>query len=455
MNGTSLKELGGFQQVFVPSFWHAVNSQSITSIDRDTQAAIVKQLHASLASRHYSPSPPLKYIDYDKGFGVVRRVPVFSPRDYCVYFYCLTQIEEYITSPVVPNTFGGWSLNGAIKGREDESENALAAYDVYGTSLAYNPVAWPRYYGDFNAKLFQRIRYAEEHSNLETVAEFDIANFYDSIRLPVLERKLRSIVPLEKSEIVDLLMHFLSYWNRDINGFNPQTTGIPQDALADCSRILANFYLADYDLYVSNLCAGLGATYFRYADDQLIFVASPQEAKEMLRKCSLNLSQIGLNVNQKKVKLWTLGGLKQYRSFEVFDLLCEQADLENSTKINVFCDALFGLNKEQAKDRGYPLIKKFLKVDLNRLSIDRRTKFLALCFDNDFLECAAKEYDMWRIYRQLYPQEQTAFRQQLELLSQHNNFLGFQQEVYLFFKHAKLNTSSVIDRIATLQMQRY
>ncbi len=41
-------------------------------------------------------------------------------------------------------------------------------------------------------------------------------------------------------------------------------------ALGDCSRILANFYLQDYDAYMKVECDGQAASYLRYADDQIM-----------------------------------------------------------------------------------------------------------------------------------------------------------------------------------------
>lgn len=109
-----------------------------------------------------------------------------------------------------------------------------------------------------------------EISHFETV-EMDISNFYDCIRLDLLETWINEVSDGSSKEIINLLFHFLNYWNKKVNLSNKQTVGIPQDALSDCSRILANFYLQRYDSYMYEVCSRYNCRYFRYADDQIIF----------------------------------------------------------------------------------------------------------------------------------------------------------------------------------------
>jgi len=66
---------------------------------------------------------------------------------------------------------------------------------------------------------------------------------------------------------VNLLFYFLCNWNRGYLNYERQSMGIPQDEVGDCSRILGNFYLQEYDNYLYKLTKKENSAYLRYADD--------------------------------------------------------------------------------------------------------------------------------------------------------------------------------------------
>src|SRR5205085_10697784 len=121
------------------------------------------------------------------------------------------------------------------------------------------------------------------------VLQFDLTNFYDCVRLDILERWIREESKAPKGWVIALLFFFLNQWNRKNTGLVPQAVGIPQDALADCSRILANFYLRRYDKFASELCAKVDGIYFRYADDQMILLKSRVHAERLMLLLTRNL----------------------------------------------------------------------------------------------------------------------------------------------------------------------
>src|SRR5665648_236845 len=45
---------------------------------------------------NYKPNPPRKYISFPKSRYVIRMVPTFDFDDYCIYYFCLKVLEEYI-----------------------------------------------------------------------------------------------------------------------------------------------------------------------------------------------------------------------------------------------------------------------------------------------------------------------------------------------------------------------
>ena len=145
-------------------------------------------------------------------------------------------MEDVLCGNRVSNTFGGWTLGGKFRQQEvGEIESEATEYGRY----SFNPDAWKHAFGEFNALLFAQIQTA----TYPYILQFDLSNFYDSIRLDVLQRWIREDASSDKGWIVTLLLYFLNGWNRQKTGLHPQAVGVPQDALADCSRILANYYL--------------------------------------------------------------------------------------------------------------------------------------------------------------------------------------------------------------------
>ena len=123
--------------------------------------------------------------------------------------------------------------------------------------------------------------------------------------------------PQEKGWIVALLFYFLNQWNRRNTGLHPQGVGIPQDALADCSRLLANYYLQRHDKFAAELCEQANASYFRYADDQMILVRDTEGLETIMLLLTRNLDRYGLRVNQMKVKVWTVEELQKNRCRDI------------------------------------------------------------------------------------------------------------------------------------------
>ena len=164
-----MDDLKKFKQYFNRDFWRAFqDKQSFFDIPKNKTGkdSFVENLYKEIEERTYYPSVPRCYIDRDKGNGVTRIVPVFTLKDYCVYYYCIKKIEDKIAYNRVENTFGGWTLGGLMrKGEDDEMEKRRKNFNHYEDFIAelhgisvseysFNPVAWARAYGDLNAKLY-------------------------------------------------------------------------------------------------------------------------------------------------------------------------------------------------------------------------------------------------------------------------------------------------------------
>lgn len=460
-----MDDLKTFKKYFNRDFWRAFQNRPslfeipLTKANKDTY---IERLYKKIQERKYYPSVPRFYIDIDKGNGVTRIVPVFSLKDYCVYYYCIKKIEDKIAYNRIANTFGGWTLGGLMRKSEvDEMEKRRRDYnrredfmaELHGISVSqysFNPAAWTRAYGDLNAKLYATAKGRKYHF----VAELDIANYYDSIRLDILEMRIREIVNGEHADIVSLLFHFLNYWNRNTNLYNKQTVGIPQDAMGDCSRILANFYLQPYDKYVFELCKENKCKYLRYADDQFLFAEDEKKLKLLIFKVSKKLNALGLSVNQKKVKVRSTEELIDNRAFKIFDMLKDDADREDKNQVEQFVDCYLDLLEQSGlkniKDNGQPMLSRALFCPaLSKIDSAKKKRLLS-CYLNDEYLKKAKVMHLKKIYQLLPKSKRPEFINKLNSLSGKLIHNAFHYELQNFFNNHGIDTRRVNMRIKKL-----
>ena len=283
-------------------FWKWVNNKSIVPYPKiEDRENFLKILYKQISKRTYYPKPPNDYLTLNKEHGVLRVIPILNLSDLIVFYYCTRKLENYIAVNHVPGTYGGFGLSGKLRRvEEQEIKDITSGIDVvnfngeeyvfedqegYPTQSSFNPKAWQAEWDDFTNKLYHNSYNFED--NLQGggfVVEIDIANFYDTIQLDNLEYKIRKFISNEENNTVYLLMHFLRYWNRHINFYRQQGAGVPQDLFGECSRILANFYLQEYDKKMFKYCNDIDCNYFRYADDQVIFLDSKEKKRRNYNK---------------------------------------------------------------------------------------------------------------------------------------------------------------------------
>ena len=369
-----------FNRGFWKAFSHSTFPIEIPKTPAE-KAALVESVYEDIASARYAPDIPEAELVMNKGHGVARTVPVFSIRDYCVYYFCIKELEDLLCGNRTPNTFGGWSLGGQLRVREnDEIENDVTAYGRY----SFNPQAWTHAFGEFNSLLFAQL----DPGHYAYVLQLDLSNFYDCVRLDILERWIREHSPPEKGWVIALLFYLLNHWNRRNTGLHPQVVGLPQDALADCSRILSNFYLQKYDQFASGICAQAGATYFRYADDQMILLNDPSKINNLLLLLTRNLDRYGLRVNQKKVKLWRSPELIQHRCREIQAIFATKGDNQSPALVRKFVDAYLALTPTELDgtwNGGMPLLNRLLWANLDSLPRSLFNKMMVRLTDEPFL----------------------------------------------------------------------
>ena len=350
---------------------------------------LLKQATKLLTKNEYMPSNPEFVIDVNKGKGVMRYVPVFTPLDYVIYFYCVLSIDEYLAKTRVDGTFGGYSMGGAM--RKAESVESNSPEPPSPNSNTFNPYAYVQHYGEYNAEIKKRLSKDDEYN----IVELDISNFYDHIRLDLLENLVRQAVDSSHEPQINLLFHFLKNWNKLINSYRPQSVGLPQELVGDCSRILANFYLQEYDQAIKGYCEKHGIKYLRYADDQIFFVPKKYDARKVVRRASIELSKLGLNINPKKVVVWRdKAAFRTYKAFDLFDTLPQNVTYpKDHTKAtaNAFAGKFLAADRSKIVKGGAPIMKTIISIGLNKLTKDNRTKIKQLIY-NDYIQTLSAKH---------------------------------------------------------------
>lgn len=379
-----------FNRWFNRSFWRAFKNRTfpidVPKTVKEKEATIRKVFEAVKSAR-YSPSIPEAEIVRNKGHGVARTIPVFCIEDYIVYYFCIKELEDIVSGNRTEHTFGGWSLGGTLRKQEDRD----VGFDIGFSSARYsfNPRAWQRAFGEFNSLLFSQLATgAYTH-----ILQFDLSNFYDCVRLDILERWIREDAPADKGWIIALLFYFLNQWNRRNTGLHPQGVGLPQDALADCSRLLANYYLQRYDRFAARLCNQIGANYFRYADDQMILLNGTDRIEELMLLLTRNLDRQGLRVNQKKVDLWTVQELEKHRCRKIQAIFAKAGDNKDPKLVRKFVDEYFKLSDAQLAETwngGLPLLNRLLWANIESLPQVLFNKLLTRYTSKEYLLRAEK-----------------------------------------------------------------
>lgn len=378
----------------------------------------ISNLYNALLENNYSPKCPRNFLLLNKTKYVSRIIPLLNVEDELFYYFVCKYLEDEIAINRVQNTFGGWRLGNPLKQQEEE-DKILLDY-VFGS---YNPSMWSE-----NWKEFTLISAAFALSgNYSHVIKLDISNFYDSVNLYVLQSKLTKVTPKEKFWAIDYLMYFLKYWNKKIDDYKPRSVGLPQTEFGDQSRLLANFYLQDYDCIVREVCEKYGAEYVRYADDQLIFFNN-NNLKEILLCINLELNKLGLNLNANKTKIISVEELSQYYLYQP-QLLLDRENYNCATK------HFFDIYNQNQEIRYDTFIKRLLskEIGLDKLEKSLEMKIKSIIFTENFIMCC-NDRTLDRIYLNCSEEEKEHFLNILEHLREKIIFNSYEYTLLLFYK---------------------
>jgi hypothetical protein len=355
--------------------------------------------------------------------------------------FCLRELDAEIAAQRVEGTYGGWSLGNALRQQEEDEHDAAAPDEMvylggdYVVPFSVDPLAWQKHWGEFQRVAFREAR----RENLEYFIKFDIANFYDSVRLDLLERKLRAVVASDKGGVIDLLFVLLRNWNRQFEGYGPKSVGLPQEEAGDCSRIMANLYLQQYDRLMRSACKeAIGeGIYLRYADDQIIMCQEKQEAQRLLFNASLELHKIGLNINSGKVIEFTCReDFNHYWCFHFFDLLHDDAsaiEINEAAKLYLIQLQNERTGVDKRPWRSFPVLKRLCSLGINFIEEPWRKEIVALLLDREAI-ALTEAWMFARISRAVSAVERQELFDTIQLWIPSIPFNSFHFNVLRFFK---------------------
>lgn len=337
-------------------FWkHLKNGCGIPIVSKDefiNRKDILASLESDVLKGKYFPESPIGFLSDSKKNSVPRFIPVFSVKDYSVFFASTKAFDKTLAEEAVEGTYGGWSLGGERRKKEevvaqslfeDKGLIELIPYNEYTVdAVDYMPDStytkskwfenwqeyWKLLYATFGTKEYPFILQA------------DIGNFYDNVDLVKLKKMIKRRCP--KQELAaDVLFHFLGHWNNSYNLYNKSVKGLPQDMVGDCSRILANYYLTSFDEAMQEHCDKDGIKYMRWADDLVFGCSSRKQMEDVTFQAQKRLQEIGLNLNSAKVEMVEIDEFLSNWRFEIlmagdegkidkaFDLLKKNWDVKH------------------------------------------------------------------------------------------------------------------------------
>lgn len=293
------------------------------SLDQAHMEDWVKEINNEIYIHSYIPSVVHGYLGIEKNFGVTRFIPIITKEDMAVYYHICGEIGERVIKDV-ENIYGGWRSIPTSSGQDStDIEEEAALFQENYFSSPFSNAAWFQQFQSFN-ELVRNLVGSGAVGNY--VVKTDVANFFDSIDIGRLTRKLRGQAP-ELNEHINLLEVFLGYWNRRTSGYQQSSRGIPQEIISDGSRNLSHFYLQDFDRKFKLYCEHRRLVYIRWHDDILIFGPSPKSLESAVYNASKLLLSEGLNLNASKTKAFSRREFEQYRGLRALSAI-ENRDRE-------------------------------------------------------------------------------------------------------------------------------
>lgn len=239
--------------------------------------ATLPQIHRSLMSGEYIPSPPTRY-ELAKSHGSYRIVTVPNIRDALVYRLLCDEVLELALPSKAPGAFFSRHHAKTPVGRTFslDDDPYLRFFDI-----------WLRYQ-EYRTQTMMNQPY-------EVLVVSDITNFFDSISHDLLFEYLSPLgLPRKAVGLLGRILEVL----KPTAGHSPNPgLGIPVDEY-DCSRQLAHVFLFEHD---HRMASKFGEeNYVRWMDDQNVGTLTETAARRVVNELTRSLSSQRLTLNAAK-----------------------------------------------------------------------------------------------------------------------------------------------------------
>ncbi len=351
------------------SFDYIINNSLLGYKITDSFESVIDTIHEKVNSGHYHPMKPQGVYSIPKHNLVPRFIPVLTATDNILYHYLIKEVEESLltTKPEDVKTFGAYRVLSTAK-KQDHDRRKYDFIDIEDVSIGKYTVSYSWYpgWGEFNETVKN---YLDKDKNKKVFVKTDIANFYDNIDLRLLENKVRSCLGTDKLSVVNVLFKLLQGVNSFSYKYNYQGKGLPQDETSDCSRLLANYFLYDFDREFNDECIKLNCTYIRYCDDMIIMCDDKATAEKIVHSAAEILNRSALSLNSSKTTIFnSRTDFEKYWLFAEHDELSKNIKNLSDQKTYNSCQKL--VLKTSNKPRGFQLVKRWARLYNEKLTND-------------------------------------------------------------------------------------
>ncbi len=363
------------QKVTPKNYKYIVNNSLLGFLVSDQFDDVIDDIYHKVNTGHYHPMRPIGVYSIPKHNLVPRFIPVLTAADNLLYHYLVKEVEESLlaTKPKSVKTFGAYRVLTTAK-KKDNDRRKYDFIDIDDISIGKYTVSysWFPSWGEFNETVKN---YFDRHKKKTVFVKTDIANFYDNIDLRLLENKVRSCLDDSKLSVVNILFKLLQGVNSFSYKYNYQGKGLPQDETSDCSRLLANYFLYDFDKEFDAICKKLDCTFVRYCDDIIVMCNDKASAEKIVHAAAEVLNKSALSLNSSKTKIFdSRSKFEKYWMFDEHNKM--SANVKNMKNQKTYDEMQQLVLAASKKERGFPLVKRWARLYDKTMKNDPRLKTL-------------------------------------------------------------------------------
>ncbi|RII35540.1 hypothetical protein D2A34_10210 [Clostridium chromiireducens] len=283
--------------------------------------------------------------------------------------YSLSGKDRVLTSFImkeINKMLYGMSSNSSYSYRLN---NDMRVSDIF---ISWNKL-WLKYIKAIQDKIYSK-SYDEYY-----IIKLDLKGFYDNIEIEqlreILYSKPKELMEIAISNIPDSKMK--EYKNMCEYLLNVTTQinmkGVPQGPAY--ARYLAEIYLAQVDNFIVSFLDDEFEYYFRYVDDMVILIQDEIRAKEIRKKISDKIGELGLEFNEKCL----FGKVSEYKY-----------DIINQDITKYFIDGINENTPQIIVDKAIEMVNDMLKKSKEEFDVKQLPFYLTHLIDEQYL-CLKKD----------------------------------------------------------------